>query len=154
MNSFTNSLFPGEKILAVCKKNWTFFLNCRCIIGLFFALLFLSSLPLFSIIILVGAMTPTILEYFNTELVLTNEKLRGKQGAFKINTVENKASYFIGNVKTESNVILHALGSDTIVIESKGVGKFVFTHMKNVNVMSSALYSLENENEIQIVNKF
>lgn len=154
MNSFTNSLFPGEKILAVCKKNWTFFLNCRCIIGLFFALLFLSSLPLFSIIILVGAMTPTILEYFNTELVLTNERLRGKQGAFKINTVENKASYFIGNVKTESNVILHALGSDTIVIESKGVGKFVFTHMKNVNVMSSALYSLENENEIQIVNKF
>lgn len=153
MNSFTNDLLPGEKILAVCKKNWTFFLNRRCIIGLFFALLFLGSLPPFAIIILVGTMTPSILEYFNTELVLTNERLRGKKGVFRIDTVENKASYFVGNVKTQSNVILHALGSDTIVIESRGVGKFVFTHMKNANVMSNALYSLENEREIHIVNK-
>ena len=98
-------------------------------------------------------MIPTVLEYMNTELVLTNMRLRGKQGAFHIRTVENKASYFIGNFKTHSNVILNSLGSDTIIIQSAGVAPFVFSHMKNAKAMSNALYSLGTSNEVQVVNK-
>lgn len=153
MNSFTNDLLPGEEVLAVCKKNWTFFLNRLSLIGIVLALIFIRFAPLIAIIILAGTMAPTVLEYLNTELVLTNERLRGKKGVFKIATVENKASYFVGNFKTQSNVILNALGSDTIVIESRGVGKFVFTHMKNAKEMSNALYSLGSGKEIHIVNK-
>ena len=153
MSSFENELMPGERVLAVCKKNWTFFLNRRCLIGIVLAFIFIS-VPQIALIILVIAFAPTVLEYNNTELVLTNTRLRGKKGAFKIATVENKASYFVGNVRTQSNVILSMLGSETIIIESKGVERFVFTHMKNAQKMSSALYSLGNGNELYVVNRF
>lgn len=153
MNSFTNDLMPGEEVLAICKKNWTFFFNKLTIAGMVIALIFIGFAPIISLIVLAGTMAPTVLEYLNTELVLTNERLRGKKGAFKIATVENKASYFVGNFKTQSNVILNALGSDTIVIESRGVGKFIFTHMKDAKAMSNALYSLGSGKEIHIVNK-
>lgn len=156
-NSFTSDLLPDERVLAVCRKNWTCFFNRKSIIGWFigFLLVYIFIPGIFAFIIsLPCALIPSILEYKNTELVLTNERLRGKQGAFNIRTVENKASYFVGNVKTESNAILSSLGSDTIIIESRGVAPFVFTHMKDAAKMSSALYSLGSEQEIHIVNKF
>lgn len=153
MNSFVNDLLPNEKVLAISKKNWTLFINAKNIIGIIIALIFLFIFPPLSIIILGVTMIPTVLEYMNTELVLTNMRLRGKQGAFHIRTVENKASYFIGNFKTHSNVILNSLGSDTIIIQSAGVAPFVFSHMKNAKAMSNALYSLGTSNEVQVVNK-
>lgn len=156
-NSFTNDLLPDERVLAVCRKNWTCFFNMNGIIGWSIGLLIgviLGGPVLAFILSLLCAVAPTILEYKNTELVLTSERLRGKQGAFNIRTVENKASYFVGNVKTESNAILSALGSDTIIIESQGVTPFVFTHMKDAAKMSSALYSLGSNQEIHIVNRF
>lgn len=156
-NSFTGDLLPDERVLAVCRKNWTCFFNRNAIIGFLIGFvlgLLIGGLIGGFIIALPCAVVPTILEYKNTELVLTNTRLRGKQGAFNIRTVENKASYFVGNVKTESNAILSSLGSDTIIIESQGVAPFVFTHMKDAAKMSSALYSLGSGQEVHIVNKF
>lgn len=153
MSTFTKDLLPGEKVLAVSRKNWTFFLNLRVIIAIAIALIFLSFLPLISVIALVVALVPTVLQYLNTELVLTTVRLRGKQGVFHIRTVENKASYFVGNFKTDSNVIMHSLGSDTIIIESAGVGRFIFSHMKDAQQMSNALYSLGNKNALHLVEK-
>lgn len=153
MSSFTDDLIPGEKVLAVSKKNWTIFFNVRNIVGIILALLFLGIFPLLSFIILAVLMIPTVLEYVNTELVLTNMRLRGKEGAFHIKTLENKASYFVGNFRTQSNLIFSSPGSDTIIIQSAGVGHFVFTHMKNAKEMSNALYSLGSGHEVQIVNK-
>ena len=153
MDSFTNDLLPGEKVLAVSKKNWTFFLNKQVLIGSAVALVFLAIFPLISLIVLAVALVPTVLEYLNTELVLTTLRLRGKQGAFKIRTVENKATYFVGNFKTHSNVILHSLGSDTITIASVGVTPFVFSHMKNAKEMSNALYSLGSGSTLHVVSE-
>lgn len=154
MNSFTEDLIQGEKVLAVSRKNWTYALNKRNIIGFLVALLLLRVIPMLSIIVIVVLIILTVLEYMNTELVLTNMRLRGKQGVFKIETVENKASYFVGNFKTKSNVICSALGSNTIIVESVGVKTYVFTHMKKAKEMSNALYSLGAGNEVHIVNKF
>lgn len=78
MSSFISDLIPGEKVLAVSKKNWTVFFN---VIGIILALLFLAIFPLLSFIILAVLMIPTVLEYVNTELVLTNMRLREKEGA-------------------------------------------------------------------------
>lgn len=78
MSSFENELMPGERVLAVCKKNWTFFLNRRCLIGIVLAFIFIS-VPQIALIILVIAFAPTVLEYNNTELVLTNTRLREKR---------------------------------------------------------------------------
>lgn len=64
------------------------------LIGFILALLFLAIFPLLSFIILAVLMIPTILEYVNTELVLTNMRLRGKEGAFHIKTLENFAGAF------------------------------------------------------------
>lgn len=153
MSTFTQDLLPGEKVLAVSRKNWTFFLNRNVLIGIALALIFLSFLPVISLIVLAVALVPTVLEYLNTELVLTTVRLRGKQGVFHIRTVENKASYFVGNFKTDSNVILHSLGSDTVIIESAGVGRFIFSHMKGAQEMSNALYSLGNGSALHLVGK-
>lgn len=46
MSSFTDDLIPGEKVLAVSKKNWTIFFNVRNIVGIILALLFLGIFPL------------------------------------------------------------------------------------------------------------
>lgn len=156
MSSFTNDLIPGEKVLAISKKNWTIFISKRNILGIFLSLLALILSPILSLVILVGFITPTILEFINTELVLTNLRLRGKQGAFKIRTLENKASYFKGNVRTRSNMVLTSLGSDDIIVESLGVSPFIFTHMKNAKNISNALYSLDSSQgvqEVQVINK-
>lgn len=154
MSSFTTGLIPDEQVLAVATKNWTFFFSIKNIIGTLIALVLLPIFFPLSLIILAVLFIPTVLEYKNTELVLTNMRLRGRQGAFNVRTVENQASYFCGNVKTSSNVILSSLGTNNIVIASGGVsrGDFTFTHMKNADAIINALYSLEHGKEVVVRN--
>ena len=151
-NSFTQNLLLNEEVLAVSRRHWSYYLVKKNLILLGISLLLFFVYPPLAILLLLLGIIPIMVENMNTEIVLTNLRLRARFGKIRVASFEDKATHFVGRFRTDSDVILSSLGSDTIIIEY--IGKtYVFKNMTNAKEMSNALFSIGSGNEIHILNK-